>query len=330
MLKVGIINMATIDNVVRNVPIFDGDLKKGRLNYERASQGLELIEEACGLLEETIKAETGFDAFNLPEDQQTTKIERGDVVFNVVSQARTRKPQYKTAVTQMENYLTGISWLLAEGRAITGVVKVGRNAYVTVDSLLQNFDIIVRGILVPEVKHTIRYEARGKLVTEVARDEIKLAENRWRLNAENAANYVRVDRIREGLAAYVKAYEQALAAEAAARGQGEQVVAVTQKAAYRTRESSAEGVKWVDVVSTLVKVSTIKKSVGELNILADYTISLVQKQRDMPWYQLKYREVGNDKVLYVAIASVYDRIQQLKGEKATTARRFGVEGKVIV
>ena len=116
--------MVTIDNIIKNVKKeFDGDLEAGRRNYERAKQGVDLMKEEMSALEERLKEYTGFDSLNLPDEPMTTEIRKGNITFEIRSIKRTKRPAYKEAVIEMERYLNGISFLLSEGRTITGIVK---------------------------------------------------------------------------------------------------------------------------------------------------------------------------------------------------------------
>ena len=326
--------MVTIDGVIRNVGEFEGNLETGQEDYEIAKQGLELIKSEMDILEDRLKLKTGFDKLDLPEEPTSTEVRRGDVNFEVKSHTRTKKPQYKTAVTEMENYLNGISFLLSQGRTITGIVKEGRSTYIAVDKLLEAYELITGGIMIPEVKHTIRYELEGVLSNELETDgvleEITLRDGRnsAALTEENFANYARMDHIKEDLSTYVKAYEKELA-----KGQrtgGEKTTAVTSKAAYKTKKSTSNGVDWAYVVSTLITVPTKPDDVGEMNTLADMDISKAEKERQMPEYQLMYKDVRGSKKLYVSTQSVYMRIQELKGDQTIQAKRLIVMPREIV
>lgn len=321
--------MVTIDNTILNVGEFNGDLTRGRLDYERAKQGLERIGAEAGALEGALKEYTGFSNMDLPTKQTVTVVQEGDVIFTVTSEKRTKRPRYKDAVTGMENYLNGISCLVSQGREISGVVQQGRSIFVSVDQLLEAYDLVVAGIMIPEVKHTIRYELGGALAEEEAQDGITLREGRdpSALNEENFVLYARMDAIRENLEAFVGAYEKELA-----KGQRgpERTRTVSQKAAFTTKKSTSVGTDWAYVVQTLVTVPTQPDQEGELNALADPGVSMAQKQRDMPEYNMRYIDNRAGKQLYVSIQTVYDRIQMLKAEQDVQSKRLKVEAKAVV
>jgi hypothetical protein len=321
--------MVTLDKIVYNVDTFTGDLAEGRRDYERAKQGLEVIESNESALEEALKESTGFNELNLPHTQEVTEITKGDVTISIISQKRTRKPQYKTAVVGMENYLNGIAFLLEEGRAITGVLREGRSTFISVDRLLESYDVIVAGIMSPEVKHTIRYDVGGTLLEEKVPDKIDFGavKSPVAFTPENFSNYVWADKIKANIEKYVKSYEKALT-----KGQKktEQITAVTSRSAYKSTKCVSEGVDWCYVVSNIVTVPTRPESLGELNVLSDTTISLAEKQRQFPTYRLMYHEVRGEKQVYVSIQSVYDRIQELKGDKSIIGKRTTIEPKEIV
>ena len=320
--------MVTLDNKIRNVGEFKGDLEAGRRNYERATQGLQLIVGEKSQLEEALKGYTEFDNLNLPSEPAATDIRRGDVRFLIGSSTRIKRPAYKEAVTGMENYIDGIVFLLSQKMDISEVFKRGRLAFMSVEKLFEAFSIIVGGVLKAEVVHTISYEVAGELASEKLLDELALREGRnpAALTGENFSNYVRLDRLEPILAAYVTKYEAALS-----KGQRKpkRVTDVTTRSAYETTKSKAEGPDWAYVVKTLVKVPTDPESIGELNILRDPEISKAEKERKLPHYQLTYVN-GGDKILYVSIQSVSQRLQTLKQGPGIEARRLDVKPVEIV
>ena len=112
--------MVTIDKIVENVGKFNGNVSEKHRMYERAKQNIEYLEKDKGMLklEETLKKNTGYDDFNLPSSPQEYTVSLGDVIFNVKSRTVTKRPQYKTAVEGMENYINGIKLLLSENRIL--------------------------------------------------------------------------------------------------------------------------------------------------------------------------------------------------------------------
>jgi hypothetical protein len=340
--------MVTFDGIIKNVGEFSGDLKLGRRNYERAKQGLGLIDKEVSALEETLKRETGFDLFNMPTGVETTVLDIGDVCFEIKTQSKIKRPQYKTVVTEMENYLMGISFLLSQGKTITGVVVEGRNQYVNVDKLVEAYEVMVAGVMKPELKHTIKYKISDKLknegITDIVLDQGR--DNDY-LNEINSANYVKMNLLRGVLASYVKSYEKSLSesdtqsdSKSDSKSEGnlledqdensESVIAVTTKSAYSAKKSVAHGVDWGYVVKTLITVPTDRgQEEGELNILADADISKAEKDRELPFYKTIYREPRGIRTLYVSIKSVYDRIQELKVADIKT-NRLSVKPKEIV
>ncbi|MBS3096793.1 hypothetical protein J4480_05115 [Candidatus Woesearchaeota archaeon] len=321
--------MVTLDNRLVNVGEFNGDKKSGRRNYERALQGKELVKEAKSQLEESLKRQTGFDSLNLPTKPETTTIQIGDMVFSIDSRRSTIRPSYKTAVEGMETYLNGIYLFTLQGMELQFVFPHENQIYIGTGKLLEAFNIFVWGILNTGVKHTIEYEASGKLAEEKPLDELTLREiKKYRaLTEENFADYVRMDRIEPILDSYVKAYKKLLGKGQRKR---ERTTAVTSRSGYKTTESKAEGPDWAYVTKTLVTVPTALDSKGELNILDNVEISKAEKERMFPYYKLMYEEISDSKILTVSIQSIYKRIQTLKEEKSIEAKRLKVEPKEIV
>lgn len=310
--------MVTLDGTILNVGEFNGNLTRGRLDYERAKQGLELIDEEMSALEESLKAYTGLDSINLPAISQTTELDLGDVVFTIKSDKRMKRPKYKEAVTQMETYLMGLSFLHSEGKTITGLVKQGRDLYISVDTLHDSFETIVAGVMIPEVKHTIRYDTPHDY-SGIERLALPEERDSSELNSENARNYAIMDAIKPNLLQYAKAYEATLV---------EGKNPVTKKTAYSASRTTAVGVDWKNVVTTLISFPTLDNE-GEIDILYDPEISKAQKEREMP-FDLMYRQPNGVRTLYVSIGSVYDRIQELKGEASIISHRALITPNEVV
>ncbi|MBU0979402.1 MAG: hypothetical protein KJ709_01230 [Nanoarchaeota archaeon] len=308
--------MVTIDNVIVNVGTFSGDLKTERRDYERAKQGAARIKDELALLEDAIKAETEYDNLHLPHEAMLTGFEVGDVTFEVRSDRRMKRPKYKSAVSEMENYLSGISFLQSRGRTITGVAKEGKSVYISVDKLLEDYGVIVAGVMSPEVKHTISYVAAG---LDTPPQEIELTGSHD-LNEANAANYVRMNMLKPVLKQFVKDYEAALAKE-----EEDGITQVNTRAGYKTTTTQSDGVDWGYVVKSIIAVPTHPDELGELNYLADQEMSKAEKERQFPTYRLNYREVRGSTQLFISIGSVYQRIQELKQGKTIEAERTKVQ-----
>lgn len=320
--------MVTLDDKIENVGEFKGDLQAGRRDYERAKQGSELVAYEKSELEEALKAHTGFSELNLPKKPTETTIIRDDVKFVIVSRAKTRRPPYKEAVTEMEDYLRGIYFLIHQGMNIRGVFQRDELTFVQIEKLFEAFNIIVGGIFEPGVEHTIRYELQGALAEEGPLEELTLraGRNPGALTAENFANYIRMERLYPILVQYVKAYEAALT-----KGQRkpERTTPITSRSAYVTTKSKARGPDWAHVVKTLITAPVRKATTGEINTLADPTIGLAEKKNRFPYYELTYRR-DEPSVLYVSIQSVSDRINSLLEGPPIESKRLRVEPREIV
>jgi hypothetical protein len=321
----------TLDKVVKFVGEFDGDLDKGQKNYEQAKQGKDIVKEEKAAFAETLKDKTGFGPFNLPQGAVKTPVSVGDVDFTVKSTYR-RRLKFKDAVQDMENYLKGIHGLVWEGRTITGVVKEGKSVYISAEKLLDTYDQFIFTVMAYEIRHDIKYDAKGALATEGALEEIVLKSNRdpKALTPSNAAAYVRLDRVEGDLKDYAKQYEAKLAETT--EKTGKKTVAVTADMAYDAEKETTERVDWGYVVRTLIKVPTQEDEdeEGEINTLADETVSLAEKQRELPWFKTLYHEVRGQKKTYVSIESVYQRIQDLKTQQSIAAETVKVTPKQIV
>jgi|GEM_PF-2247234 len=321
--------MVTIDKIVQNVGKFDGKIENHRM-YERAKENVSVLENDEGVLrlEETLKKVTGYSDFNWPSEPQNYTVSRGDVTFNVKSELTTKRPQYKTAVTQMENYINGIRLLLSEDRIITGVAKEKGKWCIGVDTLLEQYELIIAGVKSPGVKQTITYDVSGIMANEEIPKDLHLdIENNGNITEDNFRNYVRKDLLREVSEKYVKDYEKALKTKNKVAG----VVTVNTRKGYKEEETKAEGTNWAYVAKTLVREDLEdEEAAGELNILANPDIDLREKRRELPFYELFVREPDGVKKLYVGIDSVYHRIQDLKGIEKITSEKTKYVPKEIV
>jgi len=305
--------MVTLDKMIKNVAAYKS--LSQHQEYEQAKQGKKLIEIEMNKLESALAAWTGFDEFNLPIESVITEVGKGAVTFIVSSYTGIKKPSYKTAVEGLENHLKGYQFMLNNSRTITGIAKEHGVAVIDVERLLEESEVIVGGILQPGVTHRIKYET----ATEIPIPEAMYLKGRKgsALSENNLIEYVQMDKLHASLDTFVKAYEKNL------RKGGSGVKPVSSKKGYATEKSEAEGTDWAYVVKTLIQVRDNEEQ-GELNILADQGISLAEKKRQLPSFDLMYRIVYNERKLYVSLPSVFDRIQQLKGEETITAKRVRI------
>jgi hypothetical protein len=320
----------TLDKVVQNVGTFKGDIKEQRRDYERAKQGVELLDNDLSKekLEDALRRASEYSEFNIPTAPVDTEIVRGDVSFNVRSEATTKRPQYKTAVTGIENYINGTHFLVNNGHTITGVVKEGNKWYVATDTLLEHCEIMLASIMIPDIKQTITYILSGDLSAEPTPKTIDLGSQKSSraLNAENFANYARRDRLRQDLSKFVESYELALSQE---EKTGEGIVQVNTRAGYKEEKIKSKGANWAYVAKTLIRIKE-KDDEGELNMLADSETSLASKKRELPFYDLRTRDVRGSEKVYVSLQSVYDRIQDLKEQEVIKSSRSKIKAQEIV
>ncbi|MGV8141370.1 MAG: hypothetical protein ACP5NW_02935 [Candidatus Woesearchaeota archaeon] len=315
--------MVTIDKIVQNVGKFNGKVTENSTNYEKAKANVELLKDDKSMmkLEETLKKNTGYDDFNLPWKPDDYNISLGGVTFNVRSETTTKRPQYKSAVEQMENYLGGINLLLSENRVITGVAKENDLWCINIDNLLENYEVILAGVKYPGIKQTIKYDAADVSTPK----ELDVSEESdGRLTTENFREYVMKDSLFDISKKYVKAYEKELGSQEKVGD----VIPLTTKKGYQEKPIKSEGVDWGYVAKTLV--NNDPKAPGELNVLVNPDISFEDTQEKMPQYTLFIREPFGEKKLYVGIRSVYDRIQQLKNDRTIVREGAVYTPKAIV
>jgi hypothetical protein len=316
--------MVTIDNIVQTVGKFNGDISNHR-TYERAKANVEVIDKDAGMqkLEETLKKEAGYNDFRLPKEPETYSITRGEITFNVRSETTTKRPQYKKAVEQMENYIGGINLLLLGDKVITGVAKEDGKWCIGVDNLLEQYEVIIAGVKSPGVKQTITYEADESIMKTPKEMNMSYFGN-GKLNAENFTEYMQKDLLRGISQEYVKAYEKELKKQNKTGG----IVTVNTRKGYKEESTKSEGADWAYVAKTLVNEDD--DNLGELNMLASPNMTFENKTAKMPQYDLFIREPFGEKKLYVGIESIYNRIQELKDGKTITAEKITYVPKEIV
>ncbi len=320
--------MVTIDKIVENVGKFNGDIANHRM-YERAKENVNVLtnDEGMKKLEETLKLETRYNDLNWPITPDNYSISLGDVTFNVKSELTTKRPQYKTAVTQMENYINGIKLLLTSNKLITGVAKVEGKWCIEVDSLVEQYELIIAGLKSPGVKQIIKYKTSAMMSKEDAPKELYLSlEDNGELTADNFRNYVRKDKLLDISSKYVKDYETKLATKEKIND----VVVVNTKKGYKEESTKSEGINWAYIVKTLINDTCDEDTCGELNFLADKNIDYEAKRTEMPFYSLFVRKPFGEEKLYVGLDSVYHRIQDLKDENKINMQKTKYVAKEIV
>jgi hypothetical protein len=325
--------MVTLDNIVKNVPEFNGDLEGNRIFYETARQGLARITEETTKFDLSLKAKTGYDNFILPpEEGDEATYRQGSASFTIKSERRIKRPAYKEVVVGLETHLQGIGFLAGTGRTIAHVAKKGNDYYIDAERLEEDFAILVHNALKPEVKHTITYEAIG-ILAKLAADPQSIVDicvplDMSRYNREVAETYVLMQLVKPNLEAFATAYEAILAGRH--ENKEEKIVNVGGGDAYRVAKSTSRGADWALVTRTLYLIPKVKKCVGELNTLADENLTISEKKRKLPDYTLWERDVNGQSRTYVSLSSVYERIQALKGEETLQARRQSISGVKVV
>lgn len=310
--------MVTLDKIVKNVGQFS-DITRGSMDYERAKQGLALIKEAHEEFKEKLKKQSGYGPFNIPEKTEKKEIKKGDIKFTISSNETTKKPKYKDAVNEMQNYVNAVNYMASRGHTISGVAKEEDKWVISMDRLLEEFMIKKQEVMIPGISQRISYKATKDIDTP---QEIDLNYIDCKLDENNFKTYIQLDNIKKNLEKYVEDYESALASS------GEQTVKVSKRKAYEVQESTKELVSWANIVNTLL--SEKEDDEGELVILADESISLAEKKRELPFYDLFMRDVRGEKKLYIGLESVYNRIEDLKIQNTTISESSKIKQTEVV
>jgi hypothetical protein len=319
----------TLDRVLKSIQQYSGDQTRDQIYYEIARQGLPIAEEQMEITKEALKAETGFDEMNLPEGIEYTLISKGDVVVSIKSSQATKKPSYKSAVTEWEHYLIGTQRRVSRGVATVGIAKEKSVYMISAEKLLDEFYTIVEANRFPGVRHTIDFDVKGNLATEQLPDELETKGRKgFVITDRSLADYVRMERFKAVYENFMQQYESELTPGKPG------MKLVSEEQGYNVEKTKAQGPDWYNVVRSMVSIEDLskgkktKKSAdrepdveGELNILADHSISLAEKRRMFDNYDLMYRESNGERKVYVSLQSVYDRLQTLKDSDTITAKR---------
>jgi hypothetical protein len=333
--------MVTLNNQIKQVTTFRGDLKEQRLEYETAKQGLANLEYACNQFVESIKGAcdtaNNYNLLNMPKETTNTKMKIGEVDFTILSWSDTRRPSYQGIVSSWVTNLDGLVLAANEGKAITGMPKHDDKYWLETVWARNYLFIPVCKSIQPVIAHEVVYDApqlveaakNPELVIDLGNDlkELNL------LKPKNALNYVLMREIRSDLECFVKNYEDKLNSKLGKRK--EDTVPISETDAYEVRKIKSKGPNWPQVVKRMILVPTDKKCVGELDILADVNLSLTDrmemKLEDGKLKNLYTLWVPEGKAsLYLSIPSIINRIDELKEEDPVKSKRLTVENKDIV
>jgi len=320
----------TLDGIVVNVGPFSGDLTRGRLDFERAVQGLENAKEFLDEFELSLKNNTGVDKLNFPKGKKPVKSEfsLGEVDFDITSRKGTKTPAYKSVVDQMQQRLYIFAYDISEDAKFPFIKQIGTDIFISVEKLIDEFILIYSGAHVPNVNYKISYSPRRELA-DTDLDEITLgdSENYAALTPENAWSYVLLKAVVPNLEAYSKAYKDKLSE---GQEEDERTTQVTKKKAYITSKTKPRGPDWFFVVRTLMGMLKDEDPDGELYELADPDVPFAQRQRDYPEYGLRRIKLGDQTLDSVSLRAVYNRIEALMIESMKQHDRIDVTPKDVV
>ena len=144
---------------VRALPSFDGMTPQAIKNYFVAKTGPAplLKRRVLDPLADLLKAETGFDADNLPAEKTTTSRVYGPVSFEIQSEARLKRPAIKEVFEGLHGYLGHIVESHAKGINRKGVRTFNGEPHVLLSDVTDKIVGLQEDTRTDGVKHSIKH-----------------------------------------------------------------------------------------------------------------------------------------------------------------------------
>jgi|WetSurMetagenome_2_1015567.scaffolds.fasta_scaffold221166_2 tetratricopeptide (TPR) repeat protein len=320
--------MVTLDNIVRLVPKFNGNIAENSGNYDLAVQSIPKIKKAMEAFELSLHTRTPYDEMHLPEKADEISYSLGEVDFSIKCFSRIPRPAFKGIVEQWLNWVVGCQQFYHLFGARRDLALKNKEVYSSAERLRDDFEIPVLASRIPNPNFTITYSSR-RLEDQIAERNIEVALNKYPglLNVENAENYVMLGSILKNLESFVKEYK--LAAAKDVKKDRETTISVSAEKAVQVLDSTSKGSDWGYVVRTLITLPIDDTDEGELNLLAEETMSRKEKD-EVGFYNTWQRSTDDGLKLYVSLPSVYTRIKTLAGEETISSRRISIQKIDIV
>jgi len=315
--------MSRLESKIKNIRPFNEELGgSSRRDYRRAVKHIPKLEEIIDFMNQILKDKPGYNAANRPKKPVNNNYPAENVLFNVKTESTTKKSPYKNIVMRMEDYLVGIISLLEGGRTITGIIKENGEPFMTVESLKQEYDIIVAGIFEPEIKQTITYSTAGALGKEKSLSQLIIPKKIPSPLARGGEElYIRINRILADMLEFKEKYENKLTKGLV---EEEKTAQISSTQTYDIKKIKRKGPNWPYIVKTLVTVPIKKAPIGEIDKIVQ--LNLKQARKQFPYYNFTERKAA----LYISIPSVNKRIQNLKLQRPVKATVVNIKpGEIL-
>jgi len=333
--------MAIVDIIKKAGPKFSGDLNRDRAGYERAKENVEKLLKEVSPLEMALLDATGFNKFNLPppgtHETEIPEEDNVEIQFSIKTHKKIKKPSYKDVCTGMQNYLDGILFLLAQGKAITGIRKEDNVPYIGVETVKDAYDIIVAGALEPSLQHKMEYIVNPPLSKEKVLSQLVIEDrNREAFTDSNFIFYVRGRRIIDADRKLIIAYEKALKKHMEPE-EKEKVAQVSSTRGYQLKKAAKKVPPYTNAVKSIITVPVETHAhfkgeeipIGEINQLLDPEFSFEDKVNMFPYYELIERPVRGKKTIFISIPSLYRGLENLLEKEPTEYNAYNITPKEI-
>ncbi len=291
------------------------NIAKEAKDFEHAQHNIKRMKDIKANITKLLKRRFRVNPYRMEQKilEKELKIE-GDKLADVQFELRYQKTSYQSIVEGVETQLQGIMYNAIRGSDIVDVLVDGAEPSVYAQRLLDDCSIVLAGNLGPNIECNVKpikdFEAPTKFVI-IPTDSYK--EISWNM----LSVWVQLITALPPEEKYVKLYKKKAVKGAPKKGkrvtpteEGEEVV----EGSIGKRDT----IDYMDIVRTLIPVPMEyheKTWDPELPYLIGKDLSLKQKQKSLPWYELlelpnrrKRQEAGT----YVGVQSVLDRIEDLR------------------
>lgn len=306
------------------------DVAREAVLAQRAEHNIEIMEDLKDKISERIARRYRLDAFMTKDGIIERELYAGnDKLADVKGELRYKKTPYKKVAEGMEAYLQGIAFHFNRGRWMTpGLTRREHEPYMHVESLIDEFGILLAGHLSPAVEcnitPVIQWKEPGETLIIPANADREISANAIRLLMQIGCA-LPLEK------SYLKKFRKE-----AAKGAPKEGVNITEVSPRRAVEGGSvekETVDWADVVRSLITApmeNHDREWDPELPYLADQTKWFGPRAKEvLAHYELSESQPGEKKGNYVSIRTVYERMQQLKEEGAGRAKEHFAELKTV-
>jgi hypothetical protein len=288
--------------------------------YRADNNVLPLLKDAViSPFEQALKDASGYDSNNLPEKEQLTVQELGDITFTITSKQRTKRPKHAEVYEGLQGFLGFVKESYDDGVQRKGVLTIDGQGYVALEEVRGKVRDLQTEVTVPEVTHSLSYEDKRQHPTNGVNPVSVPIARGVSLTPGDAQLYVAAKALYDSVhKKTVKPFKEAL---------------LTETGYSKHNVPKDTDVKWTQIGSHLLRVRTVPEdTVSYGKIMDDLAKEAPKKpnRRSVIGDFVRLRDglpLGEAEVLYqprtrdgqtfVLIEGALTRLEQLK-EKHTT------------